>query len=130
MEVTSHKCSCRNNGLGFSAFKFMWHSLDPRLQSNRILYFRCQRKALSPCHPILNYALLLHSVFFSPLSRPPSFISFSAFSQLILSSSFCGPHPLLGPLIPFILFNRVDPFLCLLSSRPNRHSSILPEACF
>lgn len=106
---------CRSDQ-SFSEYKFMWRSLNPWLQSYWILYFRCQRKTLSFCHPLLNCAPY-SSFCFLFSSFLPSLISFIfCYFSAYLLFFFCGPHPLLSPLIPFILFNRVDPFLCLLSS--------------
>lgn len=104
----------------------MQRSLNSRLQSHRILYFRCQRNALSLCHPILNSALLPHFVFF-----PPALIyfMFSNFSAYLL---FLCRLPLFSSFFSSILSSLTgsSPFLCLPLISSLLCSCIHPEVCF
>ncbi len=136
-KVTSHKCCFSYNRpafLDFMALKFTRHCRNLRLQSYRILYFRCQRKektwlwasvVLSSTMP--SFLNLFSSVFFSSLTH---FFLLSNFLFYLLFFFF-GPHPLLFPPIPLILFNQVDPFLCLPSSLLLSSPPLYPSSvCF
>lgn len=79
-------------------------------------------------HTISNEALFLDSsLLFSAF--PPFLMSLFCFPQFIFSFFFLGPHPLLFPLIPLILFNRVGPLLCLPPRLPSS-SLVSTPLCF
>lgn len=105
----------------------MQRSLNSRLQSHRILYFRCQRNSLSLCHPILNSALLPHFVFFPLALIYFIFPNFSAYLLLFLCRL-----PFFSSFFSSILSSLTgsSPFLRLPLISSLRCSSIHPEVCF
>lgn len=97
LQWPSHGCTVAVDIIALSflsvALKFIWHCLNPRLQSYRMLYFRCQRKEKAwfwaSVIQYSTYALFLSSALLCFLfSNFLSFLSFSAISQFIYSSYF------------------------------------------